>query len=248
MIKCFYQEKEGVNMKTRKLAVSVLAVLLAMLILPLSSFAERTSQTIPKKQTAEKSSQTPTESNNTQNPTKKRHLIEYTELTMKRFMEFEKKYGKDYDMRVSTQFVPYREYLEEYEVDSTFGTVSFDKEDFSVTRVIMTMSVVSAEPLQNEEFMFECVAVMSALEYDETDNSVFELNRKISKNGPSSAFDKTVEIWVDEVMKNVDEIENSDVNIGDEMLVYSGNYDYYVSSMNTDRGIIYYFTAKAREK
>ena len=214
-------------MKIRKLTVSVLAVFLAIMVLPAKSYAQETES----------------------KATEERHLIEYTELTMKRFMEFEEKYNKDYDLSVSTQLEPYREYLDEYEVDSTFGTVSFDKKDFSVTRVIMTMSIGNAEPVQNEKMMFECIAAMSSLEYDETDNNSIELERKIRKTGPASAFDATIEIWRDEIQPKMKEIvqKSKGKPIAQEKL-YSGNYDYFLSTMDSEKGIVSFIIAEDREK
>ena len=163
MIKCFYQEKEGVNMKIRKLTVSIFAVILAFLILPLSSYAEQTRPTIPKKQTTQKSSQTPTESNNTQKPTEKRHLIEYTELTMKRFLEFDNKYKKGYDITVVPNFGTVTETEDEYSFYSTFGLISVDKKEFYVSEVIMTLSDKDSDSSTIERNVFKCISSMSAL-------------------------------------------------------------------------------------
>lgn len=225
---------------TQRFAASVFTILLALLILPSKSYAQETKPGIQSKST---------EQEETSAPTEKRHLIEFTELSMKRFMEFEEKYNKDYDLRVTTQFVPFREYMDVYEVDSTFGTISFDKKDFHVSSIIMTMSVEKEESSKNEQYLFQCISAVSALEYDEIDNSLIELEHKIKKTGPSSAFEKTIQIWGDEIQPRMKEIvQKSKGKSIDRELIYSGNYNYYLSTMDSGKGIINFIIATEKEK
>lgn len=225
---------------TRRFAASVFAVLLALLILPAKSYAQETKPGIQSKSTGQEETST---------ATGKRHLIEFTELSMKRFMEFEEKYNKDYDLRVTTQFAPFREYMDVYEVDSTFGTVSFNKKDFHVSNVIMTMSVEKEESSKNERYLFQCISAISALEYDEIDNSQIELEHKIQNTGPSSAFEKTIEIWEDEIQPRMKEIvQKSKGKSIDHELIYSGNYNYFLSTMDSGKGITNFIIATEQEK
>lgn len=176
-----------------------------------------------------------------------RHLIEYTELSMKRYMEFERKYNREYDINVSSPFVPFRETKNEYEFDSTFGTVTVDKEDFTVSRVLMIMSVGNDSSQNNEKHLFQCISAMSALEYDELAESKIETEYNVYKSGASSAFEKILEIWREEIQPGIKEAFKNNSSIdADPVKLYSGNYDYYVSSMDSEKGIINFFIAQKR--
>lgn len=195
--------------KKHFLVILILSAVLISTIFPISAYAKQ-----------KKYSQT-----------ERRHLIEYTELSMKRYMEFEDKYNKDYGLTVSSPFVPFTQTRDEYEFETTFGNVSVEKSSFTVTSVIMTMSSESANS-KNEQYMFQCISAMSALEYDEIDESNIELEYKIYKTGPSSAFEKALKTWSDDIQPAIKKaIQDNSCYDDDPILVYSGNYDYYFSSM-----------------
>lgn len=176
-----------------------------------------------------------------------RHLIEYTELSMKRYMEFERKYNREYNIYVSSPFTPFRETKDEFTFDSTFGTITVDKEDFTVSRVVTIMSKGNDSSQNNEKYLFQCISAMSALEYDEHAESMLEIEYKVKKTGASSAFEKTLEIWREEIQPGIKEAFKNNSSIdADPVKLYSGNYDYYVSSIDTGKGIINFFIAQKR--
>ena len=136
-----HKRKSGANMKKKHFVVIlILSAVLISAIFPIRAYAKQ-----------KKYSQT-----------ERRHLIEYTELSIKRYMEFEDKYNKDYGLTVSSPFVPFTQTRDEYEFETPFGIVSVEKSSFTVTSVIMTMSSESANS-KNEQYMFQCISAMSAL-------------------------------------------------------------------------------------
>lgn len=223
-------------MRIHKLAVSILAVLIAMLILPTKSYAQETKPTDKPKSTEQESDIEATE---------KRNIIEFSELSMKRLMQYEAQAKKSFDVDVFPSGLVSETGL----CVTTFGSFLVDKNDLSIDYAFLDITEEKNSKMENEKEMAMCLASISALEYTEVDEDLIQLSRSTNKSGPSSALGAVIDMWVDDIqpiiVDTVKSSKSSDISL---VKVYSGNYDYYFNTRNTEKGIEYYLVAEAREK
>ncbi len=182
--------------------------------------------------------------------TEKRYLLEFEELAVKRLLEMERICEEGEQIEYDIRFEPFaicREYLEFYSINTTFGLVNISKTDFSVISIIITLSTESEDNVESGINLMKCNAAMSALEYDESYNDDLKSKYKLGLSAYSDVIDEVEKVFAHLLASKLKQYMRESLNSnGDQVLIYSGNYDYYISAMQTDRGTQVFCIAQAR--
>ena len=134
-----------------------------------------------------------------------------------------------------------------FEVSTPFGDIQVDKNTHEVVEVSAIYYVVSEGSSFNDSSILDCLAIISALEYSAMDE-LNEQSRSLYSSGKTSSpgVSKIVELYLygglsDKLQSAVLAASSS------ETLVYSGNYDYYISYFKSSDGSkVFFLTARAR--
>lgn len=167
--------------------------------------------------------------------TDRRGSIEFAELFVSRFDELKYNGEADFDLYISKDQYPTKSGSGKiYYFESAAGTLWLDAGDMSVVGVDMTLSMdndSAEEKLKNE---IRCIIGISVLECNQVEDSVLRIGAKM-QNGPESAFDIGMNVY-DQIMYRINSgVLKQATDAKDQILVYSGNYDYYVSYYVSDR-------------
>lgn len=161
--------------------------------------------------------------------TNRRPLTEFCELYMKRIMEFNANYGQNTGGLNSTVWSPLitEGYQTTYFVGSKGGTLEVYKSDLTIKELYTTIMDLNADEQEGHNVVLEALISISALEMDDTEADLIELYHEIDKNSPENVIMKYLDEYTNIIhpalSSNVKKLES-----GEEILVYQGNYDYYV--------------------
>lgn len=164
-------------------------------------------------------------------PTERRGAVEFGELYMQRFTKYQYNNGKDYDTNVFGGGMRKNMYdPDKFAIYSTAGNMIIQSEDYTVSDLYMVLTEYGADAFKNEGNKFSCVMALSALEYNTADAALLEIVNDNELVYSKDVLENEVfQIW-NEVMADFDEtIKTEEFLSGDEILMYSANYDYYIA-------------------
>lgn len=167
--------------------------------------------------------------------THRRGLIEFCELYMQRFTAYQKDNHEDYNIHVlGIDNAPYILNDDYAMFNSTAGSIDVYLPDYTVSGITMTYSDLGADVDNNECNFISCIMAISALEYDYADDYSLYIRSKIN-GGVSNATDEVFRIWGENIA--VPLLDKLDIarESGEKIMVYSGNYDYYIAYYSGDR-------------
>ena len=170
---------------------------------------------------------------NNDQATHRRGLIEFCELYMQRFTAYQKDNHEDYDIHVMgiAPLILNDNYAM---FNSTAGSIDVYLPDYTVSGVTMTYSNLAADAKTNECNFMSCIMAFSALEYDDADDYSLYIHSKI-KGGVSNATDEVFRIWGEDISGSLPDKLDIAKESGEKVMVYSGNYDYYITYNSGDR-------------
>ena len=172
------------------------------------------------------------------NVTEKRGLVEFVELYMQRMDEYQQVNETNYNLTPGTFTSP--SWNGELQiVESLAGSIGVYPGDFTVHDVLMTFAVNPGEESANEQAYVSCAVAMSALEYDAIRDTTFRLIK-------SSAIQESI-LTIGDIYLNLGETLDKVKASGSRVLVYSGNYDYYVDTLKIGSKDILYLIAEERK-
>lgn len=190
-----------------------------------------------------------------------RYLIEFEELATKRLLELgevmkaEDGYTLDF---CPIQYTLRPDLFEKPCIQSSFGSIELNMEDFTISSITMTLYSDSPKSGDETETAMKMFAAMSVLEYDDLDERLLKLGSKYGLSSSKSALDKIIELWDTEILPKFSEIAENNLELIESpkrWLAYSGNYDYFISYVyiepNTVEGIddgMNYFAIQAAKR
>lgn len=184
--------------------------------------------------------------------TQRRSIIDYCELYSYRAAKYEETPdGAAYDLKPLSCSWTTKTTDGLLYVTTTSGSGNIHSDDLTISDMTITLNDLCANDVQNEWYTVTFILGFSALEYDTLGDNMLSLNSKI-KGGEQNATDESFRIFNDVIIPTFTEdmIANLMIN-GGETLIYSGNYDYYLSYhelSREDREHEYLFvTAKERQ-
>lgn len=167
--------------------------------------------------------------------TEKRGLVEFVELYTQRMDEYQQETGAEFSM-LPGYYVPPFQAEDLLYVESLAGSIGIHPEDLAIHDVLMTFVVTSDDQAASKQAYVSCAAALSALEYDTSQDKGFHVLN-------SSALQESLDI----VRKIYGDIGEALVDVqatGSRVLVYSGNYDYYLDLQEKDTAKIIYLIAE----
>lgn len=192
-----------------------------------------------------KSDSVPSASSSIGTPTVRREAFEYYGLCVKRHIELVEFMGESFDTYAAQMIFGNIVVSGGNEIDTSFGTIVLDLETHEVEEVRELFYKVDAKNETNHMYMYTCLAIMSALEYSNQDEisdkqaSYFQKDIKVG-------IHKFLDLWINGIG---DKFMNAMISKPtDEMLVYSGNYDYYIDMFTAPEGEkMFFLIARARK-
>lgn len=119
-------------------------------------------------------------------------------------------------------------------VDTELGLIDVDLNDFSLDRIEITFYDSSDSEKENSVRTFQCIAAISALEYDYDEASRLRIGSQ-ALGGPKDEIEAATAISA-EILKTIRGKAGSSGLPDGEFPVYSGNYEYSIYSMTFDVG------------
>lgn len=184
--------------------------------------------------------------------TARRNAFEFAELCAKRIERYnatapEKEKIKDTIYGLSTPPM----YSEtDITVSSEYATITIGKEDFSVKVAFTNLMNIADQDSATSDFA-KAGIVFSALEYQDMDDGIIATGYKLGLEEYSSAAEKSMALISDQINNLPDEVYAKAINDGEDVLFYSGNYDWYIGYTAYSYGGKDYqylmLTAEARE-
>jgi hypothetical protein len=147
-------------------------------------------------------------------------------LYVKRMMEYQTIYGGDYEFRVEGLNYPIQ-FGKEIEVNTAAADFTIDLDDFKIKEAMIIIFMSDSTSKENLFRNISACVAMSALEYSERKENIMKLQYKAGIGRAPSAIQLMVELFATEIQEKIDKaISQKSPN---RILVYSGNYDYYIS-------------------
>ena len=147
-------------------------------------------------------------------------------LYVKRVMEYQSLYGIDYDFHVEGMNFPLQ-FGKEIEVGTAAAQLTINSDDFRVKEALIEVFNSGSSDDRNNFLLVSACAAMSALEYTETEERVMKLSYQVGNGGAPSAVQKMTALFTAEIIGKINEAASK--RSSDDILIYSDNYDYYIS-------------------
>lgn len=170
-----------------------------------------------------------------------RYLIEFEELATKRLFEIseecEKEFHKEYDINLIPATVHF-DYPSTYTLLSTFGFVTIRKSDFCISEIALNWPEVTDDEDREEISIMECIAAISALEFDDFDDGNIKFLYDYGLSDYYSAANKAAYIFSDNIAAKLESATQQSLDSnGKSIKVYSGKYSYYIYAVEMDGSV-----------
>jgi len=177
--------------------------------------------------------------------TKRRGITEFCELVINRADRLEE-LGLDFGIEPSNLFLMMPSFDEKTNsVSTAIGYVDVYPDDFTISGADLAIYNPDFSDEENDQYCAKCALAISALEYDYSYDEMYFItgNRLNSINPLFVGFDI---IHDNAQRENGDSLLDEAAETGQKVLLYSGNYDYYIRLIDTERA--YYFSLCIEEK
>lgn len=176
----------------------------------------------------------------------RRNIIEFEELAMCRLCEHVAMYDESNRINVSSFSGLISEADTEYGFNSSFGYISASKTDFSIQYIIMDTGSTGDSKDSASMSLYRCISALSALEYDDMAGRTIEIKYQFGQSEFENAYDAAADLWMYEIMPGMANALGKNPKKDTPILIYSGNYDYYVQFSDSRSGSAIYVLAQAR--
>lgn len=161
--------------------------------------------------------------------TKCHGALEYCELYTVRLPAALELAGVDEESVITREWVADQTEGDVITVAFEGGILDISLEDFSILSLNTTLYDYRKTEEENSVIMARCIASFSALEYDDADNSLFKWYAESGAGSQSkNAIEESFRIWDETISQTFGKSVADAVRSGEEILIYSGNYDYYL--------------------
>lgn len=185
-------------------------------------------------------------SGNQFNKTKCRNVVEFIELAVNRLTlctESDDFNSKDCLNPFSGLITQYED---EYSVSSSVGMLSVSKDDNLINEALILCigTSTSQEMIMRSTYSFW--AALSALEFDASEDSLLDLKYKVGLSKTQNAMEEAYRILSEEISVKMEENLNTSTKKNNPILVYSGNYDYFLEFKDYNDSVLVSITARKR--
>lgn len=181
--------------------------------------------------------------------TARRDVFEFSDLFMSRLYDIITDIGLDFDELdiVSARVMNPTKTDGLVWICNSAGIVLFHEDDFSIEEVMTTFFDESASDDSNRLHMLKFVSLLSALEFDTNENRS-RFQSSIMNKYEASVIQESFAIFSSSIQGRINDAIDKALEIKDDVLIYSGNYDYYVccEKWNSSVPLIVYISARER--
>lgn len=158
------------------------------------------------------------------------NVIGFCELYMQRITE----YALNYDLSIdygSKSTLVYSTDKSGHSGHTTGGIVSFDPDTLEITEVTTVFQHIGSSDQEILNDLCKAAATFCALEYDWHEDQSVAIKHKNNPALPATLIDKAIVILDDAITKITDENHDlfNQLMDGERVLVYKGNYAYYLT-------------------
>lgn len=175
--------------------------------------------------------------------------LEFCELYTKRLMVFNSKYGQNMgglDTDIYSIHVAF-DNGDTYGASCSGGHLTVSKEDLTIESMVTSIIDVEAGEQEGHNVVLKALISISALEMDDLEAEYLELLHDIDPSQPEDVFMKYLEEY-DNIIHPALSSNVSELEAGEEVLVYQGNYDYYAQYEDYEEpGKVIYLHARERK-
>lgn len=170
-----------------------------------------------------------------------RYLIEFEELATKRLFEIseecEKEFHKEYDINLIPATIHF-DYPSTCTLLSTFGFVTIRKSDYCISEIALNWPEVTDDEDREEISIMECIAAISALEYDDFYDKGLKTYYDYGLLDYKSAANMAAYIFSENIAPKLDNATQQSLDSnGKSIKVYSGKYSYYIYAVEMDGSV-----------
>ena len=174
-------------------------------------------------------------------PTDRKVATEFCEVAMSRADRL-KYSGLDYGIDPAIPFV-FPDYSgKTISVSTSVGTIYVYPDDLTISEAYMILTKPEDTEEESSTRLIKCALAISALEFSLAEDDIYEITK--GQYGSESPTEKAFAI-LNENASYSTFVEAEET--GEDILIYSGNYDYYVRSYNSERYQAIELYAKERE-
>lgn len=157
--------------------------------------------------------------------TTRRGLVEFVELYASRFTAFANENGLEFDVSLFSTIPPWKS-GDLLMFETSAGIAGVYPSGYDLHDLVMTFYSLSAGDATNELYATSCMIAISALEYD----AVYEAGPSFARK---SAVEDAATIF-EEICNRLEETLTQAIETESRVLVYTGNYNYYIEYVIID--------------
>ena len=158
-------------------------------------------------------------------------LVDFCELFAQRYVAYQKDNNNSYEIPANNFVLPASD-GDMIQIQTTPATLTIDKDDFSICQATIELDNSLLSDEESNKMSIRCIMALSALEYP------FDVQ---------NAENKSIGVWKNQILPAIKKLNFNSLNSKSErILIYSGNYDYYLSSLETSIAKYYYINAEKR--
>lgn len=170
--------------------------------------------------------------------TDRRGLVEFIELYASRFAVYAYENGLEFDTAPLSSLPPWKR-GDLLMFETSAGTAGVYPGGYDLHDLVITFYSLSDDDADNELYATSCVIAISALEFD----AQYEVGPSLARK---SAVEDAAAIF-EEMGNGLEEALTQSMDGGCRVLIYSGNYDYFVEYVTMGNRDFVYLTAEERQ-
>lgn len=164
--------------------------------------------------------------------TVRRGFAELCELYAYRAATYAKEIWKDYDLYISGPIGSPMSFDDCVHVSCSAGDAYVDNKDFMVNGLLMTFAASYATGDMKDQLSRSMIIAMSVLEYDSIKDDILSFEKSVF-GGNNNALKEMLEVYNTTIAPEITDDFLRQLAKGDDILLYSGNYDYYARFYET---------------
>ena len=129
---------------------------------------------------------------------------------------------------------------------SSVGLLKVSNADNAINTAVILCENVNDDSETVTKSFYSFVGALSALEFDDMEDRFIGLKYKVGHSETKDAVEEASRIWLEVIYPNIQKTLNTETEKNKPILVYSGNYDYYLEYAGYEDSLFISITALVR--